>query len=92
MELVDTIELMIDDSYANRFRAEYYQLAIRTRKLNKYINDVNLGLVEEEPKTEVNILLSQLHTMKNYLTILKHRAKVEGIELEEVWDGRLCYL
>lgn len=75
---------MTDDSYANRFRAEYYQLSIRIKKLNKYINDINLGLLEEEPKTEVNILLSQLHTMRNYLTILKHRAKVEGIELREV--------
>jgi len=84
MELKDTVELMTDDSYANRFRAEYYQLSIRIKKLNKYINDINLGLLEEEPKTEVNILLSQLHTMRNYLTILKHRAKVEGIELREV--------
>ena len=39
MELIDTIELMIDDNYINRFKAEYYQLAIRCKKLNKVIND-----------------------------------------------------
>lgn len=84
MELKDTVELMTDDSYANRFRAEYYQLSIRIRQLNKYINDINLGLIKDEPKTDINILRSQLSMMRNYLTILKHRAKVEHIELEEV--------
>lgn len=84
MELIDTIELMIDDNYINRFKAEYYQLAIRIKKLNKYINDLQIGLIKDEPKTDINILRSQLSMMRNYLTILKHRAKVEHIELEEV--------
>ena len=84
MELTDTIELMTDADYKNRFKAEYYQLAIRCKKLNKYINDLQIGLIKDEPKTDINILRSQLSMMRNYLTILKHRAKVEHIELEEV--------
>lgn len=84
MELIDTIDLIIDDNYINRFKAEYYQLAIRCKKLNKYINDLQIGLIKDKPKTEINILRCQLSMMRNYLTILKHRAKVEHIELEEV--------
>lgn len=81
MELKDTIDLMLDIDYKDRFRAEYYELSIRIQKLEKMLDDWKDGLLEFEPKCGFNILHEQYVYMKLYRDILAERAKIENIEL-----------
>lgn len=82
MELKDTIELMQSEDYKDRFKAEFYQLVIRYKKLNKMLeNWDNLDFVPTCPRSTFDF---QLRAMKDYITILKARASFEHIELEEI--------
>ena len=84
MELKDTIELMSSLDYRNRFKAEYYQLAIRIKKLTKTLDKIKVGNIDFKPDNSVDILSTQLEYMSRYLDILKERANTEKIELDEV--------
>ena len=84
MELKDTIELMSSLDYRNRFKAEYYQLAIRIKKLTKTLDRIKAGNSDFKPDNPVDILSTQLEYMSRYLDILKERANTEKIELDEV--------
>lgn len=79
MELKDTIELMSSLDYRDRFKAEYYQLAIRIKKLAKIIDNNTF-----KPDNPIDILKAQLEYMEDYLNILKARAIIEKIDLDEV--------
>lgn len=84
MELKDTIPFMISTDYKQRFQAEYMQLCIRLRKLERFIvlceNDENV--THDCP---VDLLRRQAATMIQLKILLEQRAEVyEDIELEEV--------
>lgn len=82
MYLEDTVALMNSNNYKNRFKAEYYQLKIRYNRLMDMVSRYdNLSF---EPKCSRQTLCLQLEAMRSYLTILEHRAKAEGIELDNV--------
>lgn len=81
MELNDTIELMKSSDFKDRFRAEYYQLEIRTKKLASMLDKYKAGTLEFIPKCSAEILNVQYELMKAYLHTLKERAIIEGIEL-----------
>lgn len=81
MELQDTIELMKSSDFKDRFRAEYYQLEIRTEKLAYMLAKYEAGTLEFTPKCSFEILDAQCILMKAYLRTLKDRAVIEGIEL-----------
>ena len=83
MELIETVELMQNVNYKKRFLAEYYQLKIRTEKLEAMVNKWDKGELDFTPTCDRKIYDDQLYYMCGYLNILKNRAEIEGIELKE---------
>ena len=81
MDLLDTIELMKSSDFKDRFKAEYYQLKIRTDKLSVMLGKYAAGTLEFTPKCNIRLLATQYEYMKSYLHILEERADIEGIEL-----------
>lgn len=82
MELRDTVEMMNNADYKERFKAEYYQTAIRYRKLKAMVDKHNNGTLEFKPTCPMSIYDIQLRAMRDYLTILEARAAIEGVELD----------
>lgn len=80
-ELSETVLLMNSPDWADRLRAEYYQVDIRANKLLDYIRMVNHGRAKYLPKTPTALLFQQWNAMNQYREILKRRAKIEGVEL-----------
>ena len=76
MTLTETIPLMTSEDYRDRFKAEYWQLKIRTDKLEAMLAAVEAG-------TSPFLLRDQLRKSQDLLGILATRARVEGINLEE---------
>lgn len=81
MELQETIDLMKSSDFKDRFRAEYYQLKIRTEKLAAMLDKYKAGTLEFTPKCSIEILDKQCELMKAYLRILEERATIEDVEL-----------
>lgn len=88
LELKDTVKLMNSGDYKDRFIAEYLQLEIRTRKLKAMLDKWNEGKLPFTPTCPYHFLAAQLQVMEDLLTILKARAKLEEIDLDDV-DGGL---
>lgn len=82
MELRDTVEMMNSADYKERFKAEYYQTAIRYGKLKTMVDKYNNGTLEFKPTCPMSIYDIQLRAMRDYLTILEARATIEGVELD----------
>lgn len=79
MTLEDTADDMLSSDYMDRFRAEYNQLSIRIKRLEKILNGER-SVVINCPYT---LIREQLRAMKNYLNCLKQRAQFENIKEEE---------
>lgn len=47
--LEETVELMLSNDYKDRFKAEYWQLKIRTIKLNDMVNKFYSGDLDFKP-------------------------------------------
>lgn len=88
MELKDTIKLMESKDYKERFKAEYYQVKIRWEKLGDLIHEYNCGTLNFKPKCSLDLLLSQFNTMSVYLNLLKMRAIIEEVDLNEPPNGK----
>lgn len=84
MELKNTVELMESTDFKDRTKAEYYQLKIRTEKLENMLNKYKNGTLDFVPNCSYDLLYTQLCSMKIYLNILKERAKIEDIDL--TWE------
>ena len=78
-KLSDTVDMMLSDDYKERFKAEYYQILIRTDKLAEMLR--NWNNLKFTPTCRKGIYERQLCVMKNYLDILNERALKEGIIL-----------
>lgn len=81
MELKDTAELMLSNSYVDRFIAEYWQTKIRIERLHKMIVEARAGHLGFTPRCSVHILEEQERAMREYLTVLEVRAEIEEIDL-----------
>ena len=81
MELKDTIELMTSKDYKDRFKAEYYQLLIRYKKLKDMLDKHSKGELEFTPTCPISVLEEQLLSMIKYKNMLVMRAEIEGIAL-----------
>ena len=82
MKLQDTLEMMTSTDYKERFRAEYYQTAIRYKKLKNMLDKWDKGKLNFSlmcPKSTYN---AQIESMTKYLAVLEARAVMENIELE----------
>lgn len=82
MNLKDTVDLMLSESYKDRFKAEYYQLVDRYKKLklmlDKWDEDKLVDINPTCPRSTYNI---QIKAMTDYIAILEARAVIENIEL-----------
>ena len=83
MELKDTIALMTSDDYRERFKAEYLQLKIRHKKLCAIMDKWSAGTLPFTPACPYGLLLEQSLYMEQLLYVLKRRARLEGIDLED---------
>lgn len=81
MKLMDTVEMMGSEDYKERFRAEYFQLKIRTRGLATMLEKYRQGILPFAPTCSYDTLFSQLVYMRNYLKQLEKRAEIENIDL-----------
>lgn len=81
-ELKETAEMMCSADYKERFKAELYQLETRYRKLEDMIEKWVNGELDFEPTCPLQTYDLQLRAMRDYLSILVIRAKIEGIELD----------
>lgn len=79
MELRDTVEMMNSADYKERFKAEYFQNAIRYKKLKTMLrNWGNLNFTPTCPRSTYDL---QVKAMKDYIAVLEARALMEGIDL-----------
>lgn len=81
MELKDTVDMMNNGDYKNRFRAEYYQTKIRYEKLHKMCLKYEAGTLPFTPSCSLDILKKQKIVMGQYLYCLELRAEIENIDL-----------
>lgn len=79
--LEDTIDLMSSEDYKDRFRAEYYQVKLRHKKLSEMITKYAQDKLDFEPNCSLELLQDQLNAMYHYMFVLEVRAKVEKIKL-----------
>lgn len=81
MELKDTIPMMDNPDYKERFKAEYYQTKIRYEKLHKICVKYEAGTLNFTPSCSLELLKEQKMHMGKYLHCLEIRAEIENIEL-----------
>ena len=81
MELKDTVELMNSADFKERFKAEYYQLKIRTEGLRTMLDKYKNGTLNFTLNGSYELLFTQLVYMELYLDKLEERAKIENIKL-----------
>ena len=86
MKLEETAAAMLSDNYKERFRAEYWQLAIRIESLSAFLVKWEKGELGFSPDCPKDMLEYQLQSMFKYLDVLKERAKIECIFLESYVD------
>ena len=84
MELKDTVEMMNSEDYKERFRAEYYQTLIRHHKLKDMLKRYDAGTLPFVPTNPIEILRTQKGILAAYVHLLRERARIEGVELEEI--------
>ena len=84
MELKDTIVMMDNADYKERFKAEYFQLTIRGDKLAEFLLKYKAVELKFKPDCSYDLLKGQLRAMNLYLEYLEERAEIEGIELVEL--------
>lgn len=85
-DLSQTAELMISNDYKKRFIAEYAQIEIRTKRLERVLKSIKDNTCPKcfTPSCDIEILESQYKTMNAYRATLIFRASIEEIELPEV--------
>lgn len=80
--LEQTVPLMLSGDYRGRFLAEYWQLRIRTDRLESMLGKLANGELEFEPDCPEELLHLQLAEMVGYLARMEERAEAEGIDLD----------
>lgn len=79
--LNDTVNMMDSVDYRERFRAEYYQLVIRYKKLKAMLEKWDKGELDFTPNCNRGILNMQERVMADYIAILESRAQIEDIDI-----------
>lgn len=82
--LNDTVNMMNSVDYRERFRAEYYQLVIRYKKLKAMLEKWDNGELDFIPDCNRGILNMQERIMADYIAILESRAQIENIDIGDV--------
>ena len=82
--LSKTTEMMESLDYKERFKAEYYQLVYRYKKLKNMVCMWKNNTLSFTPICPMSTYNLQLKAMSDYIAVLEARAVMEGIELEDV--------
>lgn len=80
-KLLDTTEMMTSPDYKERFKAEYYQLAIRYRRLQVMVINWDNRKLTFTPTCPRSTYILQLKAMEDYKAVLEARAVMEHIDL-----------
>lgn len=80
-KLKDTVEMMQSANYKERFKAEYYQVLTRYKKLSSIVEAWDKGTLDFTPTCPRSIYDLQLRAMKDYVAILEVRAIIEDVQL-----------
>lgn len=80
-ELRETATMMCSADYKERFRAEYYQLETRYKKLKAMVEKWDKGELSFTPTCPRSTYNLQLRAMADYKAVLEMRAKIEGVEI-----------
>ena len=81
MELIDTVELMNSKDYIDRFKAEYYQLDIRIKKLKIFLSKYRKNELDFTASCSYSLLYRQYKIMLYYKEYLLQRSVIENIDL-----------
>lgn len=81
MELKDTVEMMNSSDYQERFKGEFYQLQLRIIGLQSMLTNWSLDKLTFKPSCSQDLLEAQLNVMMTYESVLRERARIEGIKL-----------
>ena len=84
MKLSETVEMVNRTDYKERFKAEYYQLAIRYKGLKAMLDKWDNGTLQFEPTCPRSTYNMQIKAMADYLAVLEARAVMENIVLDVV--------
>lgn len=84
MELNETIKMMDNADYKERFKAEYYQVVIRYKKLKAMLDKWDKGELTFKPTCPRSTYNIQVKAMTDYIAILEARAVMEDIELNDI--------
>lgn len=82
MELNATVEMMNSEDYKERFKAEYYQVVIRYKKLQAMLDKWDNGELNFEPTCPRSTYNMQIKAMTDYIAVLEARAVMETVDLE----------
>lgn len=80
-ELRETIEMMNNENYKERFKAEYYQVMIRYQKLKNMLDKWDNGTLGFSPTCPRSTYNLQIRAMTDYIAVLEARAVMESVEL-----------
>ena len=80
--LLGTAEMMNSSDYKERFKAEYYQVVIRYKKLKAMLEKWDKGELNFNPTCPRSIYNMQIRAMTDYIAVLEARAVIEGVELK----------
>lgn len=80
-DLKETTDLMASADYKERFIAEYEQVRIRLVKLVSMCDKWDKGVLDFTPTCPRELYGDQIFYMYGYLTVLRTRARLEGIKL-----------
>lgn len=69
--------------YEERMRVEYRELAARAGRLRDMLQRYADGTIDFELVCPIGLLSRQLDVMDEYAGLLRHRAKLEHVDLEE---------
>ena len=69
--------------YQDRMRVEYRELTVRAGRLRGMLQRYADGTLDFELACPITLLSRQLDVMDEYAVLLRHRAKIEHVDLEE---------
>lgn len=69
--------------YQDRMRVEYRDLTARAGRLRDMLQRYADGTLDFEPTCPITLLSRQLDVMDEYANLLRHRAKIEHVNLEK---------
>ena len=83
LSAADQAQTSTSDDYKDRMRVEYRELTARAGRLRGMLQRYADGTLDFEPVCPITLLSRQLDVMDEYAVLLRHRAKIEHVNLEK---------